>query len=126
MRFLGASLLALGLFWNSVLAYAEGPVPFRSLMQTAGSPSGMLSARTDQQTQVATPTPPTHLTHGGKAMIGSGIGLVAIGGGVIIMTAILNSWATPGKRGALYGGGGGVAAAGVTLIVLGNHRRSAQ
>jgi hypothetical protein len=59
-------------------------------------------------------------------MIGVGIGMVVIGGGVICMTGILHDWATTSRKAALYSGGGAVAAGGITLIILGNHRRSAK
>lgn len=59
-------------------------------------------------------------------MIGTGIGLVVIGGIVMVGTAVLNSWATSTDKAELYGAGGGICAGGTALIVLGSHRRTAQ
>jgi hypothetical protein len=56
-------------------------------------------------------------------MVGAGIGMVAIGGLVVMMTGLMHDWASPSRQTALYVGGGGMAAGGVTLIVFGKHRR---
>lgn len=129
MKVVAVALLVSGLLCNSMLAMAEDPVPFRTLMTTAGAPSSvsLLNAGPDNSAaQPAKPAHATHMTGGGKVMAGVGIGLMACGGFVIVGTAALNGFGSSSQRGALYGGGIGLAATGTVLIVLGSHRRSAQ
>jgi hypothetical protein len=129
MKAVAVSLLVLGMLCNSMLAMAEGPVPFSALMQTAGADPGAppITYAKDQSAVVSTQTAHSqHMTSEGKVMTGSGIGMLAIGGVTIIATAMLHGWASPSKQSALYAAGGGLAAGGVTLIVFGSHRRSAE
>jgi len=129
MKVVAVALLSLGISCHSMLAMAEGPVPFRALMQPAGAEASVpaVTAAQDNSTvPSAKPVHPTHMTSGGRVMAGVGVGLLVCGGFVIGGTAAVGSWASPSRRGALYGGGAGLAATGAILIVVGSHRRSAQ
>jgi hypothetical protein len=129
MKLLAVALLVFGMLCNSVLATAEDPVPFRALMQAAGAQPNVprISDAKDQSTAVSTqPSHTPHMTTGGKAMIGVGIGMLAIGGVVILTTNSVSGLTTSTDKAALYGAGGGAMAGGAVLIVLGAHRRSAQ
>jgi len=110
-----------------MIAVAEGPVPFKALMQTAGTQPSVpsITDAKDQSTAIATqPAHKTPMTSGGKIMTGVGIGFVAIGVVVIVGTAGLSGWASSSDRDKLYGVGGGLIAGGVTLVVFGHHQRS--
>ncbi len=129
MKLAAVAFLVLGVLCNSTLAMAEGPVPFSALMQHAGAQPGIppIADAKDQSTAVSTqPAHPSRMTSGGKVMIGIGIGMVAIGGVALVGSALLNDWAPAGKEAAGWATGGGLAAGGITLIVFGSHRRSAQ
>jgi hypothetical protein len=129
MKLVAVALLVLGMLCNSTLAMAEGPVPFSALMQPAGAQPGIppITDARDQSTAVATqPAHPRRMTTGGKIMTGAGIGMVAIGGVALVGAALLQDWAPAGKEAAGYATGAGLAAGGITLIVFGTHRRSAQ
>ena len=127
MKLVAVSLLVIGLLATSMLAVAEGPVPLRTLMQTAGTqPSVPQNANSkDGSTAPFTQPAHTHMTTGGKIMAGTGVGFLIIGGVVIAGTAAFSGWASSSDKAKLYGAGGGVTAGGVLLIALGVHRRSA-
>jgi hypothetical protein len=126
MKIVAMALIVTATLCNSTLAMAEGPVPFRALMQTAnGQPS--VTPIPDAKGQSAVSTQPArtpHMTTAGKVMTGAGIGMFAIGVVAIAGTAALRGWATPSDKAKLFGAGGGAVASGVVLIVLGDHRRS--
>jgi hypothetical protein len=130
MKRIAVALLILGMLCNAALATAEGPVPFKALMQTAGAQPSLppMTDAKDQSTAVS--TQPAHrppMSSGGKVMTGIGIGMLAIGGGVVVGTAALgNCYGCSSHRAELYGAGSGIMAGGAILVVLGNHRRIAQ
>ena len=127
MKLVAVTLLSLGMVCNAVLATAEGPVPFKALMQTPGAQPS-LPQITDAKDQ-STSTQPAHrppMTSGGKVMTGIGIGMFAIGGVVVVGTALLDWGRRTAKVDAGYATGGGLMAGGITLFVLGYHRRSAK
>lgn len=126
MKIITVALLILGILGSSMMATAEGPVPFKALMQNAGTPPSATSVTPSQGQSAAVPTQPPHrpMTSGGKMMTGFGIFMVAAGAVVIVGTASLNSWASSSDKAKLYGAASGVAAGGVTLIILGKHRRA--
>jgi len=130
MKLVAVALLVFGMLSNSMLAMAEGPVPFRALMQTASAQptTTPITASQDQSTAVSTQPAHRPMTSGGKIMTGVGIGLCVIGGGVIVASAALNNvWGfSPSDKAKAYGAGGGAVAGGAILIVLGHHRRSAK
>ena len=129
MKLVAVAFLAVVMLCNSALAMGEGPVPFRALMRAAGAEAAVPSPGdgNDQSPALSgKPAHATHMTSTGKVMIGTGIGLVAIGGVAVIGTAALHSWIGSPHKAELYGVGGGAMAGGVILIVLGNHHRSAQ
>ena len=124
MKLVAVSLLVLGMLCNSMLAMAEGPVPFHALMQSAGSPPSVPPINGARDKALSTqPARPPHMTRGGKVM--TGIGMFAIGGVVVIGTALLDWGPHTAKVDAGYATGGGLTAGGITLFVLGYHRRSA-
>ena len=131
MKLVAVALLVPGLLCNPMLAMAQGPIPFSAYMQAAGAqPSAPRAPDAKNQfTPVSNPQAHTHMTSGGKVMTGAGIGLLAVGGVLIAGTALLNSgnnfFGNATEKAAGYGGGAGLCAGGVTLIILGHHRRSA-
>jgi hypothetical protein len=126
MKRVAVALLTFGMLCNAALATAEGPVPFKALMETAGGQPGlpsMTDAR-DQSTSTSR-VHGQHMTKGGKIMAGVGIGILAIGGSVVFTTAALgNCFGCSSHRAELYGAGGGAMAGGATLFILGFNRRS--
>jgi hypothetical protein len=127
MKLAAVALLVVGILANSMLAIAEGPVPLRTFMQTAGTqPSAPQNTNAkDQSTSPSNQPAHTHMTPGGKIIAGTGVGFLIIGGVVLVGTAVLSGWASSSDKAKLYGAGGGVMAGGVVLIALGVHRRSA-
>ena len=114
---------------NSMLAAAQGPVPFKAMMQSGGSqqvappmPNG------DSSQSPAAPTkakPAGRLTAKGKGMIIGGFVLVAAGAVVIGGEAALGNWAgTGGKKAAGYICGAAALGGGVTLVIFGDRSRS--
>jgi hypothetical protein len=127
MKLVAAALLVFGMLSNSMLAMAEGPVPFRALMQTASAQPTRTPITASQDQSSAVSTQPAHrpMTSSGKIMTGAGIAIFVIGGGVLVGAAVLNL-ASPSHKAEAYGAGSGAVAGGAILIVLGNHRRSAK
>jgi hypothetical protein len=131
MKLVAVAVLVVGMLSHSMLAMAEGPVPFRALMQTASAQPATTPIAASQDQSTAVSTQPAHrpMTSGGKIMTGTGIALCVIGGGVLVGAVALNSaWGfSPSRKAAAYGGGSGALAGGAILIVLGvHHRRSAK
>lgn len=129
MKLVAVALLFPGMMCNSMLAMGQGPVPFSAYMQAAGAQPGVSPApgAKDQFTPVSNhPAHPTHMTSGGKAMVGGGVAMLAMGGTVIVGTALWNGAHSTTKGDAGFATGGGLAAGGITLIVLGKHRRTAE
>ena len=128
MKLVAAAVLVVGMLSNSMLAMAEDPVPFRALMQTAGAQPATTptTASKDQSAPVATQPAHRPMTSGGKVMTGAGIVLFVVGGGVLIGTALLNSWASPAHKAEFYGAGSGAVVSGAILIVIGHRHRSAK
>jgi hypothetical protein len=115
-----------GMFLNSAYAVAEGPIPFNAMMESSSAQSAvppMPAANIASTQQVGT----GHITNGGKAEIIGGFVLFGAGVLTIAFTSLLSSsgFSPQGSKSpALYAGGAGVAAAGVTLIAFGFHKRS--
>jgi hypothetical protein len=127
MKLVAVALLALGMLCNSTLAMAEGPLPFRALMQTAGAEPAMPSKPDAKDSSIQNTT--SKHANGGKAERVTGGVLLGTGVAVITTTLVLvSAGGDAGHSGRVWagiGGGAGMTGAGVTLIVLGNHRRSA-
>ena len=125
MKLVAVALLVVGMLCNSMLAMAEGPVPFRALMQTAGAQptTTPIAASQDQSTAVSTQPADRPMTSGGKIMTGTGLGLCVVGVVVLVTAAVLNSLASPSRKAEAYGGGGGAVVGGAILVVLGSHHR---
>jgi hypothetical protein len=129
MKLVAVALLTFGMLCNAALATAEGPVSFKALMQSAGAQPSLppMTDAKDQSTAAATqPAHPPRMTTGGKIMTGTGIGMLAIGGLVVIGTALLDWGPATAKVDAGFATGGALLAGGATLFVFGYHRRSAQ
>ncbi len=123
MKLAIATLLVFGVLINSIPAIAEEPIPFAALMHSeSAEPS--VPPMDDQSAAMPSQTArPHHLTAGGKAMIGTGIGLCVVGAFVMAGTAAVGSWASSAHA-ELYGTSGGLLVGGTALIVIGSHRRS--
>ncbi len=126
MKLVAVALLILGIPCNAMLAMAEGPVPFRALMQTAGAEPAM-SSKPDAKDSSTQSTTSKH-ANGGKAervtggvLLGTGVAVITTT--VVLVSAVQGSVGHPGRVWAGIGGGAGMTGAGVTLIVLGSHRR---
>jgi hypothetical protein len=130
MKLITVALLVVGMLSQSMFAMAEGPVPFKALMQTAGAQPTTTQITASQDQSTAVPTRPAHgpMTRGGKMMTGFGTALFVIGGSVLVGAAVLNgAWGfSPSDKAKAYGAGSGAVAGGAILIVLGNRRRSAK
>ena len=126
MKLVAVALLILGMPCNAMLAMAEGPVPLRAFMQTAGAEPAMPSGP-DAKDSSNQGTTSKH-ANGGKAERVTGGVLLGTGVAVITTTLVLVSAGDgdaghPGRVWAGIGGGAGMTGAGITLIVLGSHRR---
>jgi hypothetical protein len=120
-------LLVLSMACSSSCAVAEGPIPVRALMQNAGAQSALPASSGDQSSpapDVSQTAPHRPMTTGGKVMTGVGIGLLALG---------VAALATPQPKDGFAPAEGAVratsilcAGVGVTLVVIGTHRRKAK
>jgi hypothetical protein len=128
MKFVAVVFLTAGMLCNSMLAIAEGPIPFSALEQSANAqPSAALSHEATAGSTSARQTQPRSMTRGGKVMTGVGIGCLALGGALIGTRIALrgNSFDVPHVANAVgYGGGAVLAGTGTVLILYGTHRRS--
>jgi len=122
MKLAAVCILLAGLLCNSMMAIAEGPVPFRALMQAAGTPG----VDTQNNSLVSGTKPAAHhpMTTGGKVITGVGIGLAALGGVFLACGAASSHNDFIDMRGPCLATGAGFAGAGITLIVLGVHWRT--
>jgi hypothetical protein len=128
IRFLAVALMAGAVFFNSVFAVAEGPIPFNAMMQSASAPTAIppgmdANGASKQLVQSG------KVSNAGKAEIGTGIFLVAAGAASLAITGLFCSgdWCkgnTEGKAMAGYAAGAAATAGGVTLIILGSSRRA--
>jgi hypothetical protein len=111
------------IFLSSTCAAAEDPIPFSAMMQSAAAQPAV-PAKPDASSQ---PVKTGKITGGGKTEMIVGTVLMGVGVVACIGTALLNSAGikpSGDKTAALYAGGAGAAGVGVTLIVLGSHRRT--
>ncbi len=126
MKLVAVAFLVLGMLCNSALAMAEGPVPFRALMQTAGAEPAMPS-KPDAKDSSIQSTTSKHANDGkaeriiGGVLLGTGVAVITTT--VVVVSAVHGEAGHPGRVWAGIGGGAGMTGAGVTLIVLGSHRR---
>lgn len=120
------AVLIAGMLCNSALSMAEDPVPFKTLMQTAGAQPALPPNSDAKDKSVTASTPPAHrsMTRGGKIMSGVGIGMIVVGATGIVGTAAWRGPATPSDKDKLYAASGGTAGLGVVLIILGHHRQT--
>jgi hypothetical protein len=123
-KFLAVSLLVVGVFLTSVLAVAEDPIPFKAMMQSASAPVAG-PPKPDANYPAGQAANASKTTAAGKAEIIGGFVLLVTGISTVAFTAKLTgtNYAGP-KAPALYAGGAAAAGVGVTLIVLGSHRRA--
>lgn len=132
MKLVSVALLIPGMLCTSTLAMAEGAVPFRAYMQAAGAQAAVPPPphAKDQVTAVSNTPAHTHMTHGGTIVTGAGIGMLVAGGAVIAGATLASSSgfspSSSSKKAGLYGGAAGLCAGGVTLIIFGHQRRSAE
>jgi hypothetical protein len=130
MKLVAVIVLLAGLLCNSMMATAEGPIPFSELAKTGGMQPSAIPAPDAGSVSSPTATQPahTHMTRGGKIMTGVGIGLLGFGA-VLFGTGAStpkDSWFGPQVREIGMASGAAFAGVGTTLIVFGTHRRSAK
>jgi hypothetical protein len=120
--YLVAPVVIGALLLNSLCAVAEDPIPFKAMMQSAGAQPAVPPTPDAQSQQANT----GKITAVGKTEIVGGYVLLGAGAVTVALTAAINSGFkfSGSKVTALYAGGGAAAGVGVTLIVLGFHRRS--
>ena len=126
VKLFAVPLMIAGMFLNSACAVAEDPIPFNAMMQSASAQAAVppMAAANSASTQ---PLNAGHVTNGGKAEIIGGFVLFGAGILTITATSFLNSSGPApqgGKSLGLYAGGAGIAAAGITLVAFGFHKRS--
>lgn len=124
IKFLAAMLMGVAVLLSSLSAVAEDPIPFKAMMQSAGTQTPVPpKPQAGQQVQ------PAPITNVGKTEIVGGFLLIAVGVATMSITALLTSGGprpSGAKTPALYAAGGGATAAGVTLVILGSHRHKAR
>jgi hypothetical protein len=131
MKIIAVICLMLGMLLSSLQAAAEDPIPFSALEQSPGAQSAIPPAPEPQKQPSEAPVKNANhgpITTGGKAEIGIGIGLVGLGALFIAGGASVRNgdWFAGPTRAVGFGGGAVFAGSGITLIVLGNHRRAAK
>ena len=124
-----AYLLIVAAFFNSMRTVAEDKIPFKAMMQSAsGDP--VTQPKPDAKDGSIQGSTSKHAS-GGKAERVTGGVLLAAGVAVITATLVVvsashGSAGHPGRVWAGIGGGAGMTGAGVTLIVLGGHKRPSE
>lgn len=133
MKLVTVLILILGIFFTSTFAVAQDPIPIHAMMQNAGAnpvTPPALQAGNDTAASLTQPAHPAHRTNGGKAMIVGGVVLLAAGAAVVTIDALsANTLGTKGAEGATaaaFVAGFAASGVGITLIVLGNRKRSAK
>lgn len=122
-KFVAVQLMLAAMFLNCACAVAEGPVPYAAMMHSWSAQTAVPAMPQAQQVHTS------HVTKTGKTEVGIGFLLLGAGLVTISATALVNSSGfkpSGAKTPALYAGGAGAAAAGVTLIAFGFHKRSAR
>jgi hypothetical protein len=128
MKIAAVLLLVLGILSTSMLAVAEGPIPFSALAKSAGVQPSIPPMPDAQSSSTATAVLPPQsrpMTHSGKVLVGVGIGVVAVGAALIGIGASTKSSVIAGSqiRAVGFGAGAGFAGIGLTLIVIGTNKR---
>jgi hypothetical protein len=125
IRLFAVLVVVAGMLVHSMCAFAEDPVPFEAMMQSAGAPPAV-PAKPDASAAASQPANAGKITAVGKTEIIGGYFLLGTGVLTIALTAAINSGfkISGPKVPALYVGGAAAAGVGVTLVVLGFHRRS--
>jgi hypothetical protein len=128
MKLVAVFILLAGLLGNSMMATAEGPIPFNELAKAAGTQPDAIPAPDAGSVSSPAATQPSHphMTRGGKIMTGVGIGLLGFGAVLFGTGASTSKDSFLGSDVRAIGMGAGAAFAGVgtTLIVFGTHQRS--
>lgn len=127
MKLVTLAFLAAGILCNSTWSVAQSPVPFKALMQQAGAQPAIPS-KPDPNGTSFQPTTPKPADHGkaervtGAVLLGAGAATITAT--LVVVGALHGSAGHPGRVWAGVGGGSGMAGVGITLIVLGNHKKS--
>jgi hypothetical protein len=128
MKLVAVFILLAGLLCNSMMATAEGPIPFSELARTGGLQPNAIPTPDpgSSSSTVAGQTAHPHMTRGGKIMTGVGIGLLGFGAVLFGTGASTSKDSFLGSDVRAIGMGAGAAFAGVgtTLIVFGVHQKS--
>lgn len=126
MKIVAVAFLILGMLCSSISAPAQGPVPFKKLMQNAGvqpaippKPHAKDASNQSTESKHAKSGKAERVT--GAVLFGAGVATIATT--LAVVGVVHGSAGHPGRVWAGVGGGAGMAGVGVTLIVLGNHKR---
>jgi len=122
-----AYLLIVAASVNSMQAIAEDMIPFKAIMQSASAEPAM-QPKPDAKEGDIQSTASKHANRGKTERVAGGIllgtGIAVITTTLAVVTATHGSAGHPGRVWAGIGGGAGMTGAGVTVIVVGNHKRS--
>ena len=121
LRIFAVLLMAAGIFFSSVRAVAEGPIPFDSKMQPAGTQPAVPSMQASQSAAAHHGSDGAGEIVGGRAMIGVGLAVIFFS---VLATGMAGTSSDKGKAYAGVGAGAGITAGGVALMIHGFHVRS--
>jgi hypothetical protein len=125
-RYFTVPLLVAGMFFSSEFAMAQDPIPFHAMMQSASTPPAV-PPKQDANNTASQPANSGKITAAGKAGIAGGYVLLGAGALTVAFTAVITGDKFAGSKApTLYATGAGAAAVGVTMIVIGFHRRFKQ
>jgi hypothetical protein len=118
-----------GFAFNPTIAAAQNSVPIKAIMQSAGEQAAV-PARQDANGAIGQGAASAH-ANGGKAervtggiLLGSGIAVTTAT--LVVVSMLHGSFGHADRVWAGVGGGAAMTGAGITLIVLGNHKRTSK
>lgn len=126
MKLVAVTLIVLAVLGNSMLAAAESPVPLKAWMQAPGADSSK-PPQPDAKDQSFQSTSSRHANGGtaervtGGVLLGTGVAVITTT--LVVVGALHGSFGHPGRVWAGIGGGAALTGTGVTLIVLGSHKK---
>lgn len=127
INFAACLLMFAALAVSSTRSFADDPIPFSAMIQSAGAQPAV-PPMPDAQNASSQSAASSHAGSGTAEVVGGaillGTGLAAVTVTVAVVAVLHGSYGHDGRVWAGIGGGAGIAGAGVTLIVIGNHKRS--
>ncbi len=121
IKYVAIALMSAGLFFSSVCAVAEGPIPFDAMMQPATAQPPVPSLQDSQSAAAHHSSDGGGQIAGGRAMVGVGLGVIFFS---VLMAGMSSTSGDKGKAYAAVGVGSAITAGGVALMVHGFHVRS--